>query len=332
MPRAVRYLVLGAGAIGGAIGGRLYQHGRDVVLIAQGDHLRALQERGLELRDPAGHVRLDVPAVGSAAQAGPRPGDVVLLTTKSQQSEEALRALAAVAPAGTAVVCAQNGVENERVALRRFADVYGMRVILAATHLEPGVVEISTSPVSGILDLGRYPSGSDGLASAVVEDLRAVGFDAEESEHVMEHKYLKLLSNLTNAIEAACGTLEDPVASELASAARREARACYEAAGIALADEVAERERRRLRGPLQPAKGPVQAGGSSWQSLERGTGNIEADWLNGEIVLLGRLHGIATPVNERLRQVANEMARQRRRPGSITPTELAGGLIAQSRS
>ena len=46
-------------------------------------------------------------------------------------------------------------------------------------------------------------------------------------------------------------------------------------------------------------------GASSWQSLARGTGSIEADYLNGEIVLLGRLHGVATPVNAALQRLAN---------------------------
>jgi 2-dehydropantoate 2-reductase len=63
-------------------------------------------------------------------------------------------------------------------------------------------------------------------------------------------------------------------------------------------------------------------GGSSWQSLVKGSGSIEADYLNGEIMLLGRLHGIPTPVNETLCRVANEFARERRAPGSLTAAQL----------
>jgi 2-dehydropantoate 2-reductase len=323
----MRYLILGAGAIGAAIGGRLFQHGCDVVLIARGEHLRALRADGLELRDPTATARLRIEAVGTVEAAEPRPDDVVLLATKSQHSDALLADLAAVAPPAIAVVCAQNGVENERLALRRFANTYGMRVILAGTHLEPGVVEISTAPLSGILDVGRFPSGSDGVAEATADDLRKSGFDARASKNVMSHKYLKLLSNVGNAVQAACGTHEDPVARALGSAARDEARACYAAAGIAVAEESDEAERRRLRGLTRPVGGAVREGGSSWQSLRRKTGNIEADWLNGEIVLLGRLHGIRTPVNERLQTVANRMAREGCAPGSMSPEELAAGLL-----
>ncbi len=68
--------------------------------------------------------------------------------------------------------------------------------------------------------------------------------------------------------------------------------------------------------------GSERGGGSSWQSLTRGTGSIEADYLNGEIVLLGRELGVPTPVNEVLQRLANQAARERRAPGSATPDEV----------
>lgn len=323
----MRYVILGAGAIGAAIGGRLFQHGYDVVLVARGEHLQALRTTGLDLRDPESSVLLAVQAVATTAEAGLRSDDVVVLATKSQHSEALLAEMARHAPPEVAVVCAQNGVENERLALRRFANTYGMRVILSGTHLEPGVVEIATAPVSGILDLGRYPEGNDAVAEQVAADLRASGFDALATPTVMANKYLKLLNNLANAIEAACGLGEDPVADELWAAARAEAMACYAVAGIEIADESDEAERRRMRGLTRPVAGAMREGGSSWQSLRRQTGNIEADWLNGEIVLLGRLHGVPTPVNERLQAVANRLAAERIPPGSMTGAELAAGLL-----
>ncbi|NUT26811.1 MAG: ketopantoate reductase family protein, partial [Streptomyces sp.] len=65
-----------------------------------------------------------------------------------------------------------------------------------------------------------------------------------------------------------------------------------------------------------------RGGGSSWQSLTRGTGTIEADYLNGEIALLGRLHGVPTPLNELLQHLANTFARERREAGSMPVGEL----------
>jgi 2-dehydropantoate 2-reductase len=318
-----RYVVLGAGAIGGAIGGRLFQAGHDVVLIARGAHLEALRANGLLLRDPDHEARLPIAAAGSAADAGVGPGDVVVLATKTQHSEAALVDLAAVAPPATPVVCAQNGVENERLALRRFANVQAMCVILPATHLEPGVVDIPIAPLTGLLDVGRYPAGCDDVSRAVAADLAASSFDARADERVMARKYLKLLSNLGNALEAVTGSRAgDDDARAVFRAARAEAHACFAAAGIEVADPAEDASRRRALGDHRPVAGQLRSGGSSWQSLTRSTGNIEADWLNGEIVLLGRQHGISTPVNERLRAVANALARTGGAPGSVSAAEL----------
>ena len=68
--------------------------------------------------------------------------------------------------------------------------------------------------------------------------------------------------------------------------------------------------------------GRSRSGGSSWQSLARSGGRIEADYLNGEIVLLGRQHGIPTPVNEGLRRIANRMATEHQAPGSLSLAEV----------
>src|SRR5918996_980418 len=126
----MRFIVYGAGAVGGTIGGRLFQAGHDVTLIARGDHLRALRTDGLTLRWPDGAATLPVPAAASPDETDLRPGDVVVLAMKTQHTAAAVAALAMAAPPDVAVVCAQNGVENERIALRSFADVYAMSVML----------------------------------------------------------------------------------------------------------------------------------------------------------------------------------------------------------
>ena len=71
-----------------------------------------------------------------------------------------------------------------------------------------------------------------------------------------------------------------------------------------------------------PVSGQDRGGGSSWQSIVRGTGNIEADFLNGEIALLGRLHGIPTPANLVLQRQANALAERKGKPHSIPLADL----------
>lgn len=324
----MRYIVYGAGAIGGGIGGLLAASGSDVVLVARGAHLDVLQSSGLELRSPAGTRRLTVPAVGRVGEAEPTAGDVVLLSVKGQDTAAALDDLVRMGRPDLAVVCAQNGVESERQALRRFARVYGMCVYMPATHLSPGVVELRADPVPGVLDLGRYPSGVDETAVAVAADLRRAGFACEAQPAIMGRKYRKLLANLSNTLDAAVGP--EGRGSWLVEAARAEAMACFAAAGIPLASETEDSERRGLLDGGSGMRGRTEGPSSSWQSLARGTGTLEADYLNGEIVLLGRQHGVPAPVNEALQRMANEFARQRRPPGSITDQEAAE-LVSHAR-
>jgi 2-dehydropantoate 2-reductase len=319
----VRYIVYGAGAIGGTIGALLRRAERDVTLIARGAHLEALRRDGLTLEAPDGDVTLEIPAVGSPAEAEVGAGDVVLLSMKTQDTAAALDELAAVCDPGVAVVCAQNGVENERLALRRFAHVYAMYVFSPTEHIEPGVVRIYSAAPRGILDLGRVPSGADPRARQIAADLTAAGYESRALEEPMRWKYSKLLDNLGNSLQALCGA--DADVSDLDHRAREEGLRCYEAAGI---DCASPEERSERTGVLhiEPVHGERHRGGSSWQSLVRGTGSIEAAYLNGEIALLGRLHGVATPANDTFQLLALRAAREGAQPGSVTVEELAAAV------
>lgn len=323
----MRYIVIGAGAVGGTIGGRLFDSGHEVVLVARGAHLEALRERGLRLELPDGDRELAVPVVDGPGALTARADDVLVLAVKTQDTGSALAAWSSYGD-DPAVVCAQNGVENERLALRLFRDVYGMCVWLPTSYLEPGVVRAPCAPLTGILHVGRYPSGDDEVVRRIAADLNGSGFDAPVTDDVMAWKYAKLVMNLANAVAALCGPDEDGPLLELADRARAEGVAVLDAAGIA---HIGPEQQARTRGDRmeqQPVKGETRGGGSSWQSLMRGTGSIETDYLNGEIVLLGRQFGVPTPVNEALRRTATLFARQHRHPGDLSPTERTALLDA----
>ena len=68
--------------------------------------------------------------------------------------------------------------------------------------------------------------------------------------------------------------------------------------------------------------GRPRSGGSTWQSLSRGATSTEVDWLNGEIVLLGRLHGVPTPANALLQTIAREAIQHGATPRSMPVAEL----------
>jgi len=321
----MRYVIYGAGAIGGCIGARLFQAGQDIVLIARGAHLEAIRRDGLRFRTPAEDVTLPITAVGHPSEIAWRDGDVALLTMKSQDTAAALDALRAALRPGSGrtvdvpVVCAQNGVANERMALRRSSRVYGMLVVQPSVHLEPGVVMMHATTVGGVLDAGRYPSGVDAQIEGVCGDLTSAGFEARPDANVMRLKYGKLIMNLGNAVQALCGP--EATAGEFIMKLRSEATACYEAAGIE-AIPLPELQARAAAITMGQIEGQSRWGGSSWQSLARGAGSIETDFINGEIALLGRLHGVPTPCNETLQRLANEAVRDGRQPGSRTVEEV----------
>ena len=72
--------------------------------------------------------------------------------------------------------------------------------------------------------------------------------------------------------------------------------------------------------------------GSTWQSLSRRQGSVESDYLNGEVVMLGRTHGIPTPCNATLQRLATTMAAQGRAPGLYSVEELRELASAAGRS
>ncbi|MGW0198860.1 ketopantoate reductase family protein [Nonomuraea sp. NPDC003201] len=314
----MRYIVIGAGAVGGTIGARLHQGGHDVLLVARGAHYEALKRDGLRLITPESTETLDIPVADGPVPA--RDDDVLILATKSQDTVSALAGW----PSDLPVACAQNGVANERMVLRRFDRVYGICVWLPAQHLEPGVVAAHGHPYSGLLHVGRYPQGVDDLAERIAGDLGKHGLVGLTQTDVMRWKHGKLLSNLGNAVEALVGHV--PGRDKVVEAARTEAKDLLDRAGITYSTPEEEASLRGHQVDVRPIEGIVRGGGSSWQSLARGSGSIEADYLNGEIVLLGRLHGVPTPVNEVLRREANTFAQEKRPPGSM-PLETLQALI-----
>ncbi|NEA97902.1 2-dehydropantoate 2-reductase N-terminal domain-containing protein [Streptomyces sp. SID13726] len=326
----MRYIIIGAGAVGGAVGGRLAGAGHEVVLVARGAHHAALRDEGLRLRVPDGEFTYRLPVVDGPAGLGAlRTDDVLVLAVKTQDTEAALETWgpAPVEDGGTAaqrlpLLCAQNGVEGQRLALRRFRHVYGVCVWLPATFLEPGVVAAAGSPLTGILHLGRHPHGTDEILHRIAADLEKSRFEAPVTADVGRWQYAKLLSNLANAVEAVTGPVESEAALAFVDRVRAEGAAVLDAAGIGYASVEEQRAVRGDKVTLLPLSGTPRGGGSSWQSLTRGTGTIEADYLNGEITLLGRVHGVPTPLNELLQRLANTFARERREAGSMPVGEL----------
>ncbi len=310
----MKWAIVGAGAIGGVLGAKLHQAGQQVGLVARGEHLAALRRDGLTLHDPAGKHRLPLPAVASPAELDLVDGDVVILAVKSQHTANALAELAVSAPSGIRLICAQNGIDNERQALRHFGTVYGACVTLLASYLQPGVVVAHSAPTVGILQLGGYPAGTDEFVATAAGILEKADLRVDVTDDVMRYKRLKLRGNLANAIEVIC----DGPAPGLVARLTAEADDCFAAAGLSLPAPEED-----VPGPPPVDPSVPRAGGSTRQSILRSAGSVETDYLNGEIALLGRLHSVPTPVNALLQRLAAEVATGRRPANSLSPAQLA---------
>ncbi|GAA4546199.1 rhodanese-like domain-containing protein [Pseudonocardia xishanensis] len=309
-----RYVVIGAGAVGGTLAAELHLAGLSTLLVARGAHLEALRG-GLRYVRPDGEQRIDVP-VAAPDEVALDPEDVLVLAPKAQDAEAALadwawrpvgeRTAAEVLP----VITLQNGLDAERVALRRFATVYGAVSWSPATYVTPGEIESPGAPAVGVLWLGRYPAGRDERAESIAADLRKARHLAEVVEDVPRWKAGKLPAILGNALEALYPA--GPLRERAAAAVRAEARAVYAAAGVSAADLRAETELDLTRFAVEPLPGRAPTGRSTWQSVIRGV-SPETDFLNGEIALLARLHGTAAPRN------AAVQARLQRAVGAGSP-------------
>jgi 2-dehydropantoate 2-reductase len=315
----MKFVIYGVGAIGGVLAAKLALSGHDVVGIARGAQLDAIRKNGLLLKTPQGEHQVRFGAASDPGELKYATDDVIILAMKTQDTPVALQRLRAANVTSQAIVCAQNGVTNERFALRRFPNVYAVTVILPATFTHAGEVAAFGQPHAGILDLGRYPSGTDAMAVAIAAALSKAGFASEVDTEIMQAKYGKLVQNLGNIIDAA---LVPGNHSSILKAAQEEAFAVYAAAGIVWRDMGDANPRRQAMMQPQKIEGVDRVGSSTVQSVVRSTGSIETDYLNGEIVLLGRLHDVPTPVNIYFSGLAQRMIGEKLRPRSVPAGEV----------
>lgn len=297
-----RYVIIGAGAIGASVAAQLAISGAQVLLIARGEHARMIRGEGLRYWRAEGEQRVPVPVAESAAEVELTPADVLVLATKSQHTEAVLQEWAwrPVTAGGLAaaetlpLISLQNGIENERAALRRFGRVSGAAIWMPGSYLRPGEIVAAGVPQVGVLWLGRYPDGLDPDAEAWAADLRRANFGVQLVTDLPRWKAGKLVNNLLNAVDALYGQQGH---DELIAALKAEGRTVLTAAGHDPVDLVADSAIDVSGHRVAESLRPVYGGSSTRQSLSRATGSAEADFLNGEIALLGRLHGIPTPLN-----------------------------------
>lgn len=307
------------------------------MVIARGDNARAIARDGMLLRWPGGHASVPVTVATMPTEVDLYDDDVLVFATKTHQVNAALLEWVdrpvmdahgqVVGPAGERlpVFMALNGVESERIAARLFRAVFGVCVWMPAVHLAPGEFVARIAPVSGMFIVGRYsgaPAETDArLLSTLRNDWEAGTFRVHIVDDVMRWKYSKLIANLGNAVQALLGP--EVAANDVLDALRDEGRAVLERADIPIATDEEESRLRDGLFTIRPVEGVTgDLGGSSWQSLMRGSGSIETDYLNGEIARIARESGQDAPANEAVQNAARAAASRRTPPGSMSLHDL----------
>jgi 2-dehydropantoate 2-reductase len=323
----MRIIIYGVGAIGGTVAAGLARAGCPVIGIARGARLAAIRGEGLMFRTPDLAERVRFPCVADPGEIAFQPGDAVMLAMKTQDTPAALERLRAAGWREGPVFCAQNGVENERMALRVFPNVHAINVLMPASFSATDEVNAFSTPRHGIFDVGRYPEGTDADDVSMAKALTKGNVAGFADAAVMAAKYGKLLLNLNNVVGAAFGRGAEDGA--IRKALRTEAEAVYAAAGIAWRDVGGEDPRRKALMRQGEIGGITPMGSSTAQSLLRGAGSVETDFLNGEIALLGRLNGVPTPVNAFMAELGARLAREGARPGDTPVKTVLEALRAQ---
>jgi 2-dehydropantoate 2-reductase len=291
----MRIAVLGAGGVGGYFGARLAASGCDVTFIARGRHLEAIRAGGLRVISASGNVTLnDAKVVGSVSEV--READLVFVTIKLWDTEEAARSLAPLVERGAAVVSFQNGVQKDEILgkhLPQRAIIGGVSYISAVIG-EPGVIVHGGTMHK--LAFGEYDGSRSQRVAALYEACVKAGFDAEISADIRRliwEKFVFLvgLSGTTSAVRKPIGAIrENAQTRALLLDVMREVAAVGRAKGVALPEGFAE-QRLAFCDTL-----PASMTSSMHHDLERGN-RLEVPWLSGAVADLGAQLNVPVPCN-----------------------------------
>jgi 2-dehydropantoate 2-reductase len=324
-------LIIGAGAIGCLVGGKLALCGQIVTLAGRPRFAETVRAQGLVLMDATEtHAVYNIQATGSIAEAmaqATAPYDLVIFTVKSYDTEAALRELHESASAAgselPALLSLQNGVGNEEAIGRVMGDarVIAGTITTPVSVRAPGVIYIEKPSHT----IGLSAWCSDGLQPFVIrlrDTLQEAGFATRVYANAQSMKWTKLLMNMignaTSAIldEPPAQVFADPALVDLEITAWREALAVMRRAGIPLLN--LGKYPFRILGPLirilpnsllRPVLRRQVAGGRGGKmpslhiDLSSGKTKSEVCWLNGAVAEHGRRWQVSAPVNQQLAEI-----------------------------
>ncbi len=295
----MKICVLGAGALGCAIGAALAEAGSDVWLINRTlSHVDAMNANGLRLVGPNGERRVPVKAATNCVGIG--AADLVIVLVKSFHTREAIAGASPILGPNTVVLSLQNGMGHEDI----LAEFVGRERVLAGKTYVGGVMLAPGRIISGTEGKHTYIGELDGSLSERVQRIAAefnrAGLATTVSDNIVGTMWDKLLVNVATGALSAITRLTYgelyavPQVKATALAAVAEAMAVAKAAGVSLEFTAPEQAWVRAAEGLPP-----EFKASMLQSLEKGS-VTEIDFINGAVVRWGERCGVPTPVNAAL--------------------------------
>jgi 2-dehydropantoate 2-reductase len=302
----MRLLVVGAGAIGGYFGGRLLAASRDVTFLVRARRAAELAASGLAIRSPFGDLDLSAPPTISA-EALREPFDLVLLSCKAYDLDEAIRSFAPAVGPDTAILPLLNGMRHLNVLEARFGAgrVLG-GLCLISTALDPGG-RIRHLNDSHVLSFGERDGTRSPRIEAIAASLAGAGFDARLSPAILQEMWEKWVfiataAGITCLMRAAIGDIVAAGAAELVTALLDECTAIAAAAGFPPGDSAKARSRAML---TAPGSGLTA---SMLRDIELGT-RIEADHVIGDLLRRGGASPLLRVVHAHLKAYEARRAR-----------------------
>jgi 2-dehydropantoate 2-reductase len=291
----MRVAVFGSGGVGGYFGGRLAQAGEDVIFIARGEHLRAIQKDGLKVES----IKGDFQVKPAQAAAGPQEigmVDVALVAVKAWQVSSAAVLLKSVVGPDTFVVPLSNGVEapDQLAAILGEEHVFGGLCRISSFIAAPGIIQhTAIDPFVAFGELTGEPSqraeklrlafDKAGVNVQVPNDIRKAMWE--------KFVFIAAISGMGSVTRVPAGLVRSlPETRALLDKAIQEIAAVARCQGISLADDIADRTLAFIDSM------PPHTTASMARDIQEGRPS-ELESQTGAVVRLARQAGLDTPVN-----------------------------------
>jgi 2-dehydropantoate 2-reductase len=289
----MRILVVGAGAIGGYFGGRMLQAGRDVTFLVRPRRAAELAAAGLVIKSPNGDVTLKDPPVVQADKLNEK-FDVVLLSCKAFDLEDAIRSFAPAVGPKTAIIPLLNGMLHLDVLDDKFGHerVLGGLCAIAATLNEHREI-VQLAPMQS-LGFGERDGKLSDRVNAIAEVMASGKFGAAPSEQIIQDMWEKWV--FLASLAASTCLMRAPVGHILAAPGGRDfvLGALDECSAVAAADGHSP------SGPFfERARGMLTAEGSQltasmFRDIRAGA-PVEADHVIGDLIARGDAAKVPVP-------------------------------------